>query len=163
NNSLALKAFRSGSPRAYVQSLSPANNYYFVDAKAPVKIVIAEGATQVANGSVKLLFNNADVTAAATVQKSGSTTTVTYAPANGLAFWTVYNGKLIWKETTTPPTPWTNPFRFTVGGPLPYEFPAGSFWIEAEDFDHDNGKHEAGADTMPYAVLVYDGLGAVPN
>jgi hypothetical protein len=160
NNPLALKAFTTGQSRAYVKSVSPANNYYFVDAKAPVKITLVDGSTQVASGSVKLALNGTDVTSAAVVQKSGSITTVTYAPANGLAYDTTFNAQVIWQETTTPPTTQTNTFQFAVGGPLPYEFPTGSFWIEAEDFDN-NGKEATAVDTMPYTGDGMSGLGAV--
>jgi hypothetical protein len=157
NNPLALKAFRSGQPRAYVKSVSPANDYYFADADKPLVVTLADGATQVTTSSVKLMLNGADVTSAATVQKSGSTTTVTY---NKLGYATVYNGQIIWTETGGPAATLTNSFRFATGGPFPYSFPQQSFWIEAEDFDHDSGQHETTADFMPYIGGAYDGLGA---
>jgi hypothetical protein len=37
----------------------------------------------------------------------------------------------------------------------------GAFYIEAEDFNYDNGKHIAAASTMPYLGGAYNGLSAV--
>jgi hypothetical protein len=157
NNPLALKAFRTGQPRAYVQSISPANNYYFTDATTPLKIAFGQNTATTAS-SVKLFVNGTDVTASAV-----SGTTVSYKPSGGFPYSTVINGQLVWQESSTPATTWTNSFRFCTGGPFPYQFPTGSFWIEGEDFDYGSGQHVSGADTMPYTGDAFLDLGAVAN
>jgi hypothetical protein len=165
-NPLAVKAFRTGQPRAYVQSVVPAHNFYFAPAKKPVKAVLVDGATTVVSGSVKLSLNGTDVTAGCTISKVGGVTTLTYAPAGGLEYEKRYDASLTWTES--PATAQTTTWRFYVGGPYPYELPMpGSFWIEAEDFDHDSGTHTTPADTvvdaMPYVGGAYDGLTAEPS
>ena len=55
----------------------------------------------------------------------------------------------------------TAKWSFGIRGAAPNELDPKSFWIEAEDFNYDNGKTVAAASTMPYAGGAYDGLGGV--
>jgi len=98
------------------------------------------------------------------INKSGTTTTVTYSSPSGYPLQTKHTGTLVWGESTTPQTLWTNNFTFTTRLLAPHDLPsytAGTFVIEAEDFDDSTG---AGVpptvNTMPYDVGAYDGAGA---
>jgi hypothetical protein len=75
---------------AYVSSLSPAPGAGGVGPDAKVKVTLANGASAVTAGSVKLLFSGSDVTGAATVSTSADGATVTYDPPGYLALGTAY-------------------------------------------------------------------------
>ncbi len=161
NDPKAVKAFRTGRGRAYVQSLVPADGYTGAATNQTVKIVLGNDLTTVVDGSIALRLDGATVTP--TINKSGTTTTVTYKEPSGYAFGSDHKGTLIWSEGTTPQTTWTNNFSFSVMLETPDDLPANSFWIEAEDFDSTGTPVPASLSTMPYDVGVsmpYDGIGA---
>jgi len=151
------KAYPTGQGRAYVQSVLPANGFTGANTNIQIKVVLVDGATTVVDGSVSLVFDGAAV--AATVA-NGPTTTVTYSVPGTAAFGSSHTGSLIWTESTTPPTTWTNNFGFSVRFQGIGDLPATSFWIEAEDFNHTGGQTMPEASTMPYAGNSYDQLGA---
>src|SRR5207302_1277599 len=87
---------------------------------------------------------------------------------SGYAFGTDHKGTLIWAESTTPQTTWTNNFSFSVMSETPDDLPANSFWIEAEDFDSTGTPVPDAVNTMPYDLGAnttgpYDGIGATLN
>ncbi|HKS36827.1 MAG TPA: hypothetical protein VJW76_06535 [Verrucomicrobiae bacterium] len=152
------KAYPTGQGRAYVQSVLPANGFTGANTNIQIRIALVDGLTTVVDGSVSLVFDGAAV--AATVA-NGPTTTVTYSVPGAAAFGSSHTGSLIWTESTTPPTVWTNNFSFSVRFQGIGDLPASSFWIEAEDFNHSGGQTMPAASTMPYAGNAYDQLGAV--
>ncbi|HKS38550.1 MAG TPA: hypothetical protein VJW76_15255, partial [Verrucomicrobiae bacterium] len=160
-NPNSVKAFRTGAGRAYVKSLLPANGYTGVNPNVTVRAELVDGATTVVDGSVSLVIDGNPVTATIV---NGATTTVTWTPAAGLPVDSTHTGRLIWTESTTPATVWTNNFTFTIRRMVPDDLPAqGAFWIEAEDWDHSSGQSVASASTMPYLGGAYDGLAGVLN
>ncbi|HXT41737.1 MAG TPA: hypothetical protein VN887_17145, partial [Candidatus Angelobacter sp.] len=167
NDPKAVKAFRTGSGRAYVKSILPSDGFAGVttNSNEKIQIVLEDGTTTVVGGSVVLQVDGATVTP--TINKSGTTTTVTQnAPASGYINGTTHTGTLVWAESTTPQTLWTNSFSFTVVAFTPADLPANSFWIEAEDFDATGTPVPSVVSTMPYDVgtsIPYDTIGATFN
>ena len=151
------KAYTTGRGRAYVKSILPANGFTGANTTFQVKIQLVDDLTTVVDGSVSLVFDGATVSANVV---NGATTTVTYSPPGSAAFGSSHTGSLIWTESTTPPTVWTNNFSFSVRFQGIGDLPANSFWIEAEDFNHTGGQTMPEASTMPYAGNAYDQLGA---
>jgi len=95
---------------------------------------------------------------AATIS-NGATTTVTYNLASSFVN-NKHSGQLIWGENTTPQTMHTNAFSFQVRLQTPADLPpytAGTFWIEAEDFDSTGTPVPAAVDAMPYDLGLYGG------
>ena len=167
NDPKAVTAFRTGTGRAYVQSVLPADGWGGVttNANEKLKIVLQDARTTVVAGSIVLQIDGAAVTP--TINRSGLTTTVTQnAPAGGYAWGSTHTGTLIWGESTSPQTMWTNNFSFSVISQTPDDLPANSFWIEAEDFNATGTPVPASVSTMPYDVGVsmpYDTIGATWN
>lgn len=152
-----IKAFRQGVARAHVKSILPADGFTGANTNSPIKIVLVDDSTTVVDGSISLTVDGSPVTPTI---NNGATTTVTYT--GGLFdYITKHTGQLVWSESTSPPTVWTNNFTFSVRSQEITELPANSFWIEAEDFNHDGGQTEAAASTMPYAGNAYDQLSAI--
>ena len=159
-NANAVVAYRTAQGRAYVKSILPANGYLGASLTPQVKIQLEDGLTQVANGSVSLRIDGSTVTP--TTSKSGTTTTVAWSPPSALGFGSTHTVDLVWTESTSPtPTVRTNTSTFTIGGLA--SLPAGTLWIEAEDFDSTGQDAQARttASTWPYAGGAYDGLGAI--
>ena len=167
NDAKAVKAFRTGTGRAYVKSVLPANGFTGVttNANEKIQIILEDGSTSVVGGSIVLQVDG--VTVAPTINKSGTTTTVTQsAPAGGYVNGTTHTGTLVWAESTSPQTFWTNSFSFTIVPFTPADLPANSFWIEAEDFDSTGTPVPDAVNTMPYDVglsVPFDTLGATFN
>jgi len=161
-NPNSIKTFRTGTGRAYVKSFLPAVGYTAVPKTGPIKAELVDGTTTVVDGSVTLVLDGVAVTPTIV---NGATTTVTYTPSPAFANLSSHTGSLVWTESTTPPTTWTNDFSFTVVGLTPDDLPSytqGTFWIEAEDFDG-NGVDTAAraiATVMPYGGDAYTTLTA---
>ena len=165
-NPNAVAAFRTAQGAAYVKSIVPANGFTGVETNSTIKIVLVDGATTVVDGSISLSVDGNQVSPTIS---NGATTTVSYNIAN--KFVTSHTGTLIWGESTTPQTMHTNNFSFSVRQQSPDDLPsytAGSFWIEAEDFDATGTPVPAEVNTMPYDIGAnglgpYDGIGATLN
>jgi len=159
NNANSVKAYRAGSARARVASVLPANGMTAAEVNAPIKATLVDDLTSVVSGSIQLWVDGNSVTP--TVSKSGTTTSVSYN-SPGYTYGSVHTANLIWTESTTPPTTWTNTFSFTTRTAQPADLPANSFWVEAEDFDN-GGTSLPAVSVMPYAGGAYDGIGAKLN
>ncbi|MEW6155795.1 MAG: hypothetical protein AB1813_00070 [Verrucomicrobiota bacterium] len=165
NDPRSLKAYRQGpmTDRAYIASVRPgAGNGVIGVPGEPIKITIVDANTKVVDGTVKLKVNGAEV--AATVSRSGNTTTVTYDPGGGygIRFNTQTNVELSYDETTSPVTTRVVAFDYTAHNKvMPFDLPANSFFVEAEDFDFDNGQSKVEADDLAYTGGAYADLGAV--
>jgi hypothetical protein len=166
NDPKAPKAFRTAAGPASVKSILPANGFAGVNTNSPVKIVLVDGSTTVVDGSISLWIDGNQVSPTIV---NGATTTVTY---NGTyKFVTSHTGTLVWGESTTPQTMHTNNFTFAIRQQTPDDLPsytAGSFWIEAEDFDSTGTPVPAAVNTMPYDIGAagfgpYEGVGATLN
>ncbi len=166
NDPKAPKAFRTAAGRAYVKSILPSNGFTGVETNSPVKIVLVDGSTTVVAGSISLWIDGNQVSPTIV---NGATTTVTY---NGTyKYVTSHTGTLVWGESIRPQGMHTNNFAFTVRQQTPDDLPsytAGSFWIEAEDFDSTGTPVPDVVNTMPYdigaaGVGPYDGKGATLN
>jgi hypothetical protein len=152
----AVKAFRTANGRAYVKTFLPANGFTAADRRPTIKAELVNGTTSVVAGQTRLILDGAEVATGGN--------TVSYTPSKDFEFGSVHTGQLIWVESTTPPTTWTHTFTFTVKPAEPDDLPMpGSFWIEAEDFDYERGRHVAAASVMPYTGAAYEGLVAVYN
>ena len=161
----AIKTFRNGAGRAAVKSILPSDAFAAVQGKDKIQATLIDGSTTVVDGSIKLVVDGTDVTSKATIA-NGATTTVTYAPVGGWKFDTAHTWQLVWSESGTPATEHTENFSFNTRRLAPDDLPSytdGSFWIEAEDWDYDNGKAVDAANTMPYTGAAYDGLAGVLN
>ena len=138
-----------------VTTTSPANGGQ-VRRDATLSTTIEDFSTAVNASSVKLIFDGADVTSAATVNKNADITTVSYNPGL-MNIGSSHSYSVIFSDNGAPALTQTNSVSFTV-----HVYPtAGSFVIEAEDFNHDGGQHVGIADTMPYLGGAYTNLGAV--
>jgi hypothetical protein len=164
DNPNAIKAYQypAGKTPTYVKSFSPARDSY-VNAQgntialnsaasvgragpdATVSAVLVDGSTPVDTTTVAMTINGAAVTP--TVNKNGTTTTVSYKPAGGFALGSTNSVALTFGDRTVN-------WSFVVNLPA-----TPTFWIEAADFDS-NGQAQAAASQMPYAGGAYAGLGA---
>jgi hypothetical protein len=143
-----------GSP--YIKYFTPVrNNAYFNDnigagartgTDAGIKVVLVDGETAVTTESVTLQLDRVAVTP--TVTKTGTETTVTYQPAPFVAGST-HRVDLTFLDRSMN-------WSFVVGS-----LPAAKFFIEAEDWNYDNGKAKPEASAMPYFGGAYAGLSAV--
>jgi hypothetical protein len=139
-----------------VTSASPANNAA-VRRDASLSFTIEDFSTAVVQSSVRLIVDGADVTSSATITKPADITTVTYDPPGLMGIASSHSYSLIFTDNGTPAVTRTNSANFTV-----HVYPtAGSFLIEAEDFNSGGGQTVAAASTMPYLGGVYTNLGAV--
>jgi hypothetical protein len=124
---------------------------------ATLNFTIEDFSTAVNLSTVKLFFDGADVTAGATITKPADITTVTYDPPGLMGIASAHTYSLVFSDNGTPVTTQTNSSSFTV-----HIYPtAGSFLVEAEDFNFGGGQHQVLADTMPYLGGAYTNLGAV--
>ncbi len=165
----SVKAFRTGQGTAHVKSIVPADGYQGVETNGIVKITLVDDLTTVVDGSISLSIDGTVVTP---VIVNGATTTVTTSPGS-YNFVTSHTGTLIWGESTTPQTMHTNNFSFAVRPQSPDDLPsytAGTFWIEAEDFDATGTPVPDAVNTMPYDIGggadpagPYNGVGAILN
>lgn len=132
----ALKGYRAlaagAIQPAYVKSVSPSVGQTEVKTTASIDVALADASTQVDAATVKLSVNGQPTTATAT--KSGGNTTLSYKPANGLDTSTPYTAELTWKDTAGKSEIRTWSFSTTILGP-------DTLFIEAEDFNFDQGKH----------------------
>lgn len=110
----SVKAFKTAADRARVAKMLPADGFTGADPDATLTFQIENGSTSFQTGSATLMIDGAEVTP--NVSTSGSTTTITFKPQIQFVFGQVVSGSLMWIETTTPATEWTEDFRFTVRG-----------------------------------------------
>ncbi|MBI3763550.1 MAG: hypothetical protein HY260_17025 [Chloroflexi bacterium] len=138
--------------RASVVWANPTGNSTQFYSRNDVTVVIQDFSTACVTSSVKLTVDGADVTANATVTKAGDLTTVKYNGTPG-----VHTYVVSFADDGSP----SQNSSFSASwkaGPLPA---AGTFAIEAEDFNYDGGKSVAAASVMPYVGNAYNGLGAI--
>jgi hypothetical protein len=150
----------TGVPPA-VTAASPAANTAGATASpvprnAKVRLTIEDFSSAVVQSSVKLLFDNVDVTSTATITKPADITSVTYDPGL-LAAGSTHSYELRFTDNGSPAKSQTNIASFVVNAVLGTP---GQFVIEAEDFNYDSGKTLAPASTMPYLGAAYTNLGA---
>jgi hypothetical protein len=146
NGGLKTYQYPLGKSSAYVKSFVPGDGANRVSLQDPIKAVIADGTGSVNPSSVTVKLNG-DVVAA-TVTKSGSETTVSYTPS--LIAGSKNTVELTFGDRTISRT-------FTAG-----DLPKAAFFIEAEDFNFDNGKSVAAASDMAtYRGGAYAGKAAV--
>jgi hypothetical protein len=147
----------NGRSGAYVKSFAPWPGTAAYDPNSSIKAVLVDDLTTVDQSSITLTFDGAPVTPS--IVKSGTSTTVSYKPS-GLAFNSAHSGVLSYKLTGAT-TVREIPYNFTVRKVSPFDLPANSFWVEAEDYNYESGKSVDAASTMPYAGGAYDTLAAV--
>jgi hypothetical protein len=153
----AAQVFRTGQGRATITKLKPSNGYQGTQAVGPVEVQITDGRTQASNA---LLF--LDGAQVATGTKAGAVTTLTYTPASEWALGSQHTGQIVYTESGQT-DPITNNFSFAVRSFTLADMPAGTFWIEAEDWNHSSGQTVSSASTMPYLGGAYSGLLGVLN
>jgi hypothetical protein len=130
-DSRALKAFRTTSVPAgsapYVAEVAPLPGSSGNAATAPVKVVLADGASALTDASVKLSLNGANVIPQ-TTQRNGRTYAVTYAPN---ATRTNPNNSVQVSYTSAAGNSYTNAWQFTIVPAGNVTFPVTGQW----DFD----------------------------
>ncbi|MBK9140451.1 MAG: hypothetical protein IPM17_17110 [Verrucomicrobia bacterium] len=149
-----VKTYAKGpmTPRAHITKVTVPSTF-----TGPVEIEIMDGDTSVVDGSVRLQVGGADV--AATVTKTGQTTTVRYTPPGMRQWITGPNSvRLRYDETGGLSRDQTVTFNFQPGVDA---LPANSFTIEAEHFDN-NGTAQISTGSG-YEGGEYAGLAAVHN
>ena len=132
------------------------------DLSVPADVVLSwrleDQSTEVDPATIKLMFDGADVSASLTINKQGTVTTVTYDPPALLELGQSYPYEFSFRATVVPQLQ-------SDSGTLVVNYipntPAGSFLIEAEDFNTDGGDYLPVVDTMPYLGNAYNGLAAV--
>jgi hypothetical protein len=153
----AYEVFRTGQGRAHVRTLRPSSGFSASEPTGPVLVEIVDGRTQASNA--RLIIEGQEV---ATGTKAGNVTTINYTPETPWPLASTLSGQIVFDETGQD-TPRTNHFTFGTRIFGIADLPAGSFWIEAEDFDYGGGQHVAEASTMPYGGGAYQGLNPVLN
>lgn len=148
-----VKGYLNGSGRAHVKSLLPANGFTGAEVAPTIKVDFANGRTSVKAASASLVVDGN------TVLSGQSGPSVTWTSPTAYPYASTHSGSIIWTETTVPETIWTNDFTFAVKPFTPDVLPAGSFWIEAEDYNYGGGQTLAVASTMPYTGGAYDLIG----
>jgi len=111
----AMKSYRQvkGAASAVIDLASPGPGQTAVAPKPTFTYRIVDGSPNpVAVATVELFLDGAKV--AATVDKSGSKTMVTYTPANLLASLSTHKVKLVYGDTSSPVIYKTNELQFTV-------------------------------------------------
>jgi len=121
-----------------------------------LKFEITDYSAALDPASVKLSVDGKDVSAGVKVTKSGEVSTVEYADAAKLVPVTKHTYSITFKDTS-------GNAGSTSGEFIATPQLAGSFVIEAEDFNFGAGKHQAAADKMPYAGKAYDNLDAISD
>ncbi|PYX63461.1 MAG: hypothetical protein DMG78_31660, partial [Acidobacteria bacterium] len=112
NSPDSIKAYREGSTRAYVKTVSPLPNAVDVPATNSISIVLADGTLQVQDGSIQLFLNGQHVDP--TKNSVGGITTVTYTPPTRLAPESTNTVRLVYADNASPPNVTTNEFSFIV-------------------------------------------------
>ena len=138
---------------AKLTSASPSEGAW-VPRDDTVRLTIEDFSTTVVLSSVKLYFDDVNVTAQATATKPADITTVAYDPAGSMPVG-AHSYRLEFTDSAA--KSFTNTFTFTavaLGVP-------NQFLIEAEDFNTGGGQTVAGASSMPYTGNAYNGSAAV--
>ena len=135
----------------------------YTDLSVPRDVVlrwqVEDFSTQVDPASIKLMFDGVDVSTGLVVSKAGDVTTITYDPPGLLELGQSYPYEFSFADTSTPPQTQRDS-NTLVANYIP-DTPAGSFLIEAEDFNTAGGDFLAEVDTMPYLGGAYTNLAAV--
>jgi len=109
----SVKAFRDGSARPYVKTVSPSPGTADVSATNGIRITLVDGdPLQVATGSIQLFLNAQPVQPV--VNRNGSITTVTYTPPVKFAPASTNTVRLVYADSASPPYRTTNEFTFIV-------------------------------------------------
>lgn len=146
NGGLKAYQYPLGNGPAHVKYFAPGAGANRVSLTDPIKAVIADGAGSVDPSTVTLKLN--DVVVPATVSKIGKETTVSFTPA--LVAGSANTVELTFGDRTVRRS-------FTAG-----DISKVAYFIEAEDFNFDNGKTEAAASDMStYRGGAYAGKAAV--
>ncbi|MHB8521776.1 MAG: PA14 domain-containing protein [Limisphaerales bacterium] len=114
-----------------------------------IHAILVDGETVIDTATVKLAVDGVSVTP--TVTKDGTNTTVFYQPPTPLSSGSADNIHTVDLTYLDRTLSWS----FQVG-----TIPTPSFFIEAADFNYDNGKSQPVASQMPYIGGAYAGLGA---
>jgi hypothetical protein len=153
----AYRVFRTGQGRARISTMRPSSGFTGTQPTGPIFVQITDGRTTATNA--RLLINGQQV---ATGTKAGTVTTINYTPATPWPLGATFSGQIVYDESGQA-EPITQDFTFTTRLYQLADLPAGSIWIEAEDFDYGSGQSVAAASTMPYAGGAYQGLNPVVN
>jgi hypothetical protein len=110
---LVLLDVTSGFLPVSLNSPSPADNATGVNAGAVLSVVLQDGTQPLNNSSVQFLYDGSPVTP--TIQKSGTSSTISYDPPGLMPSLSVHTFAVAWNNTggTVPNT--TNQFTFTAG------------------------------------------------
>lgn len=153
SNTNAVLAFQTGSSRATLTRMLPANGFGSAAANQGVEFQITDGRTA-RTGTPTLLVNGSPVTPS--IVSGGGLTTITWSPAGNFPFGSTNTAQLVWTENTTPsPTLWTNRTTFTVKQASLVDMPLGTPWIEAGDFNFGSGQMVPAANDF----VAYNGTG----
>ena len=145
NGGLKTYQYPLGNGPAHLKYFAPGDGANRVSLTDPIKAVIADGTGSVDPATVTLKVN--DVAVTPTVSKSGKETTVSFTPA--MVAGSANTVELTFGDRTVRRS-------FTAG-----DISKVAFFIEAEDFNFDNGKTEAAASDMAtYRGGAYAGKGA---
>ena len=146
NGGLKTYQYTGATGPTWVKKFVPANGANRVSLNDPIVAVIADGTGSLNPATVSMKLNGLGVSP--TVTKSGTETTISYAPA--LVPGSANTVELTFGDRTITRS-------FTAG-----DLPNVSFFIEAEDFNHGSGQHEAAASNMAtYRGGAYAGKSAV--
>ncbi len=146
NGGLKTYQYTGATGPTWVKKLTPANGANRVSLNDPIVAVIADGTGSVTPASVSMKLNG--VAVPATVNKSGTETTVSYKPS--LVAGSTNTVEIAFGDRTITSS-------FTAG-----DLPSVAFFIEAEDFNHSSGQSEAAASDMAnYRGGAYGGKAAV--
>ena len=132
-NASAINAVRqvTGGERPYVSSVSPVNNALNVPVTAPIIIKVEEPAATIQAGSIQLQVNGQTVTPQ--VNKTGTTTTITYDPAQNLPGETTNRVQLTFTDSTSSQR--TANFQFVTEYVPPVVDGANIVWVSVHAAD----------------------------
>lgn len=145
----AIVAYANGTGAAYVESVLPVENDVEVPETSNIEIVVVNDATTASNFQLKV--NGVAVTP--TITTTGNSTKIVYDPPANFSGGKRIDVSLTYTDSALGAR--TVNYSFTVTQAI-----AGAFFVEAEDFNHSSGQHEAAADVMPYLGDAYNALTA---
>ncbi|HEX7859295.1 MAG TPA: Ig-like domain-containing protein [Verrucomicrobiae bacterium] len=155
-NSNAINAVRqvTGGERPYISSVSPANNALNVPVTAPIIIKVEEPAATIQAGSIQLQVNGQTVTPQ--VNKAGTTTTITYDPAQDLPGETTNRVQLSFTDSASGQR--TATFQFVTEYVPPVVDGANIVWVSVHAADNEPSGAAATAGFTNAADIEYTRL-----
>lgn len=146
NNPNAVLAFQTGSPRATLTKMLPANGYAPAPTTQGVEFKVTNGRTALTGSPVLKIDGQ---TVAPSIVSAGGVTTISWSPGAPHVYGSTHTAQLVWTENTTPSsTVWTNTTSFMVRQPVLDDLPYGTPWLEAADYDFGGGQMVTAANDM---------------